>query len=157
KPFTEDQQARAAASSIYKTFMQKNQAHLIESNTGLQHWKDFFKEQKESQSDKQEKRESAETLGSSRVTTDLTSELGLGFELKTRIPENAPLMQLQNTFIIASTLSGFIVIQQQSAHERVLFERYAAALQSKPIATQTNLFPVSLHLAPADAILLEDL
>jgi DNA mismatch repair protein MutL len=44
KPFTSDKQENAAASSLFKTFTQRHQAHFIESNekSELKDWKDFF-------------------------------------------------------------------------------------------------------------------
>jgi DNA mismatch repair protein MutL len=64
---------------------------------------------------------------------------------------------LHNTYIIASTNNGFILVHQQLAHERILYERYSVASHGKQIATQKSLFPVSLELASADAALLTDI
>jgi DNA mismatch repair protein MutL len=49
------------------------------------------------------------------------------------------------------------VINQQLAHQRILYEKLSAAAQGTPMAAQKNLFPAVLELAPADAVLLEDL
>ncbi|HEY8971663.1 MAG TPA: DNA mismatch repair endonuclease MutL, partial [Puia sp.] len=71
--------------------------------------------------------------------------------------EGAPLQQLLNTYIVTPTNRGFILVHQQSAHERVLYERYAAASKEKAIPSQKNLFPVTLQLSASDAILLQEL
>jgi len=71
--------------------------------------------------------------------------------------EGAPLQQLLNTYIVTPTNRGFILVHQQSAHERVLYERYAAASKEKAIPSQKNLFPVTFQLSPSDAILLQEL
>lgn len=43
KPFTEATKAAAVSSGLYKTFMQKNQAHLIESDKNeLKNWRIFM-------------------------------------------------------------------------------------------------------------------
>ena len=53
--------------------------------------------------------------------------------------------------------SGFLLIDQQAASERILYERYLEALGSQPIATQKLLFPKNLELPAADAALLRDI
>jgi DNA mismatch repair protein MutL len=71
--------------------------------------------------------------------------------------EAAPLQQLLNTYIVTPTNRGFILVQQHSAHERILYERFVAAAAGKGIASQQSLFPATLQLSPPDAILLNDL
>jgi len=48
-------------------------------------------------------------------------------------------------------------VHQQLAHERILYERYSIAAHGKQMPAQKSLFPVTLELAPADAVLLQDL
>ena len=67
------------------------------------------------------------------------------------------LVQLHNSFIIVQTNKGYYLIQQQNAHERILYERFALAVEGKPIATQQSLFPATIELAAADAVLLKEL
>jgi DNA mismatch repair protein MutL len=50
-----------------------------------------------------------------------------------------------------------MLIHQQAAHERVLYDKLKAASKGKPIATQRSMFPVTIELAPGDAVLLEEL
>src|SRR4029078_8990283 len=38
QPFTDDKRSAATASSLYKTFTQKHQAHFIENKSQLKHW-----------------------------------------------------------------------------------------------------------------------
>lgn len=72
------------------------------------------------------------------------------------IPET-PLMQVHFAYIIAITNHGYLLINQQGAHERILYEQLQKAIFGKPIATQQSLFPVSIELQPADAVLLTEL
>lgn len=65
--------------------------------------------------------------------------------------------QFHYSYIFATIKAGMIIIDQQAAHERVLFERYLRALQESRMATQKTLFPQTLHLTTADAQLLKDL
>lgn len=71
--------------------------------------------------------------------------------------ENAPLQQLLNTYIVTPTNRSFILVHQQSAHERILYERYKEAAVGKGISSQKSLFPVTLQLPAPDAILLNEL
>jgi DNA mismatch repair protein MutL len=49
------------------------------------------------------------------------------------------------------------LINQQAAHERVLYEQYSVALTGKTIATQRSLFPVTFELAAADAAIMQEI
>src|SRR5690606_39238478 len=55
------------------------------------------------------------------------------------------------------TGQGFLLIHQQLAHERILYERFQTAAAGHPIAYQRSLFPVTLELPPQDAVLLSEL
>jgi DNA mismatch repair protein MutL len=72
------------------------------------------------------------------------------------IPE-APLMQVHYAYIVAVTNHGYLLIHQQGAHERILYDQLQKAIFGKPIATQQTLFPVEVLLQPADAVLLKEL
>ncbi|MFN4082407.1 MAG: DNA mismatch repair endonuclease MutL [Bacteroidia bacterium] len=64
--------------------------------------------------------------------------------------------QLNNAYIVTQIKSGLMLIDQQRAHERILFERYLHALDKSPVASQQLLFPKAVVLHPADEqILLE--
>ena len=62
-----------------------------------------------------------------------------------------------NTYIIAPLQSGYLLVHQQLAHERILYEKYSAAAFGKNIATQPSLFPVTVELPAPDAALLNEL
>lgn len=65
--------------------------------------------------------------------------------------------QIHGQYIVNHIKSGFILIDQQAASERILYERYLEALGNQPIATQKALFPKNIELAPADASLLREI
>lgn len=74
-----------------------------------------------------------------------------------QLAPGALFIQLHNTYILAPVNSGFLVVHQQLAHERILYERYSLAAHSHNMASQQSLFPSTLELAPGDAVLLQDL
>ncbi len=154
RPATGQHLQAVAASDLYKTFTQKNQAHKIEGTTNrsgeLKHWRDFYEPV-------------ANTAG-----------LGAGYQLQTEtdvldgltqslkktgpalLPE-LPLTQVHQTYIVAPTNNGFLLLHQQQAHERVLYERYSKAMHGKQMPAQQSLFPATIQLSAADTELMHEL
>ncbi|MBX2980092.1 MAG: DNA mismatch repair endonuclease MutL [Flavobacteriales bacterium] len=73
------------------------------------------------------------------------------------LPGERPVFQLHGTYIMAQLRSGFMVIDQQRAHERILYERNLRHLEQGAGLSQTLLFPRNVDLPPADLALVEDL
>jgi len=67
-----------------------------------------------------------------------------------------PMFQLQNRFIVTSTKSGLILIDQHRAHQRILYETLVRQLESdvNQSATQQLLFPTAIDLNAADQLFL---
>jgi DNA mismatch repair protein MutL len=65
--------------------------------------------------------------------------------------EVPPLMQLRRTYIMFEHANGVVLIDQHSAHERVLFERFMGVLERGDAPSQRLLFPLTLHLSGAEA------
>lgn len=65
-------------------------------------------------------------------------------------------IQLNNSFIVSNIKSGLLMIDQQRAHERILFERFLKQLNNQHPLVQSQLFPEHIELSPLDyALLLE--
>ena len=77
-----------------------------------------------------------------------------GLEL---VAERSRLFQLHHTYILAETRDGLFVIDQHSAHERVLFERLMTAFAEGGQPGQRLLFPLTLRLPPAEFQRVEEL
>ena len=146
KPFTEEQKADVESSSLFKTFTQKNQAHFIEreNRSELKHWKEFYEPEKTM--------EKKELAVDSWPLTDVKIQSAFN-----KVQRPSVIGQLHNTYIIVINDRGFILINQQLAHERILYERYLAATDGRIIASQRSLFPVTMNLSLQDAVLLNDL
>lgn len=142
KPVTEQHRSSASSSSLFQTFTQKNKAHFIEKRSELEHWKDFY-----------EKPAADHTFVQHQPAIP-SIEKAL---ISEQPAEDSKPVQLHNSYIIVQNEKGYLVINQQNAHERILYERYSGAVEGKAIATQQSLFPATIDLAPADAVLLGEL
>ncbi|HVX42063.1 MAG TPA: DNA mismatch repair endonuclease MutL, partial [Gemmatimonadaceae bacterium] len=62
-----------------------------------------------------------------------------------------PLTQLHRTYMMFEHEQGVVLIDQHSAHERVLYERFMGTLERGEAPAQRLLFPMTLHLGPAES------
>ncbi len=62
-----------------------------------------------------------------------------------------PLMQLRRTYMMFEHDEGVVLIDQHSAHERVLYEKFMGMLERGEAPSQRLLFPLTLHLSPAES------
>lgn len=69
-------------------------------------------------------------------------------ETSQEIPE---LFQFRRTYIAFEHEDGLVLIDQHSAHERVLYEEFMKALESGRVPAQRLLLPLTLHLGPAES------
>jgi DNA mismatch repair protein MutL len=77
---------------------------------------------------------------------------GVSQESPVAAPQDGPprLWQVHNTYILAETREGLLIIDQHSAHERVLFQRLMQGFQAQGQESQRLLFPLTLRLTPAE-------
>ena len=66
------------------------------------------------------------------------------------------LWQIHDTYILAETRSGLLIIDQHSAHERVLFEEIMRGFNAGGGISQRLIFPLTLRLSPAEYSVVED-
>ncbi|MBI5112043.1 MAG: DNA mismatch repair protein MutL, partial [Rhodovulum sp.] len=65
-------------------------------------------------------------------------------------PLGAARAQLHETYIVAQTRDGVVIVDQHAAHERIVYERMKAALAAGGIARQILLVPEIVELDDAD-------
>jgi len=78
-------------------------------------------------------------------------------EFERVMSEVRPLGQLRDSFIIATDLSGLIVIDQHVAHERVLFEAYLRQKLAGKLDIQRLLMPIVVQLPPRQLVILDSI
>ena len=66
-------------------------------------------------------------------------------------------IQLHERYILTQIKSGFILVDQHKAHQRILFEKYLRNLSNQPAASQQTLFPKTMELNNSDTALLQEL
>lgn len=71
--------------------------------------------------------------------------------------ESSQFFQLHNRFILCNVRSGLMIIDQQKAHQRILFEQFMNQLSGKESPSQQQLFPEKIHFSPGDAEIIRNL
>ncbi len=92
------------------------------------------------------------TIGSTWETDNPLEEQAQPFHRAQKAP-----YQVHASYIVSHIKSGFLLIDQQAAHERILYEQYLQVLDRQSASTQHQLFPRTIALPPADAVLLRDI
>jgi len=144
QPFTTEKKAFTQGSSLFQTFTQANQAHAIEgSKSNFRRWDSADLEQPSTPDLPTAEAQPAATLFTQYLQQHTHDEVVL--------------TQLFNTYILVPAPHHFLLVHQQSAHERILYDRLQKAMLGKPVATQRSLFPSTIDMAPQDAALLTEL
>ena len=151
KPFTEEKRSATAGSSIFQTFTEANQAHKIgPGSTELKHWSNY--EKQVTNGDQQpfsSNTQAAEQLSRNNSFNSLHAAF--------TVQAQTDLTQLFNSYILVPSSNKFLLVHQQAAHERIIYERLLSAIAGKAVATQRSLFPTMLQLAPSDIVILLEL
>ncbi len=71
-------------------------------------------------------------------------------------PLGAARAQLHDTYIVAQTRDGLVVVDQHAAHERIVYEKLKAALDRDGVARQILLVPQVVEMDPTEAAVLTE-
>ncbi|RYY53547.1 MAG: DNA mismatch repair endonuclease MutL [Chitinophagaceae bacterium] len=147
QPFTDEKKSAASSSSLFQGFTRKHQAHFIEPGKtgGSSNWKDFYESPIQNMRDAGIDRAVTADMPGNTTPMQLPSE------------EEMEVSQLLNTYILTPRGAGFLLVHQQAAHERVLYDQMRSAADGAAIPSQQTMFPSTLELTPADAIILDEL
>ncbi|TJZ60555.1 DNA mismatch repair endonuclease MutL [Sphingobacterium olei] len=135
-PFESDKPSTASRSSSY--------AAGLEKKTGIpQNWDTLYQITEQ---------ESAEQLPLLPFDKDQSEEKNM---LKSE--SRKQFFQVHNRYIVSQIHSGFLLIDQQAAHERILFEQYKEQLDNNKGSSQQSLFPQTVELSIGDFELMTDI
>ncbi|WP_130736453.1 DNA mismatch repair endonuclease MutL [Flavobacterium sp. J27] len=65
--------------------------------------------------------------------------------------------QIHKKYIVSSIKSGMLVIDQNKAHQRILYEQYLANITVKKASSQQLLFPLELHFTKEELLFIKEL
>ena len=131
QPFSSQQQRQTENDFLFQSFSQAGQAHLLHRSNDVKNWKELYKVQQGMAFPENQ------TEGSATPTDMFSPQF----------------VQLAQSYVMATTKSGCMFIDQHLAHRRILYERYEHALQ-EGIPIQRSLIPKTIELNPTDALLL---
>jgi DNA mismatch repair protein MutL len=141
-PFQEEPEKKSSSGPFFKG----DASFSRPSSPASKDWQQLYEGLKE-WDPPQEKEESGPITIKSQATGDAGIDDAAGsFSQQQRQP-----YQVHGSYIINHIKSGFVLIDQQAAHERILYERYLAVLEEKESLTQKELFPKNIQLNAADA------
>jgi DNA mismatch repair protein MutL len=72
-------------------------------------------------------------------------------------PVRPPLWQIHDSYVLAETRSGLLIIDQHSAHERILFHELMGRFSDGGGTSQRLLFPITLRLSPGEYSVVDSL
>ncbi len=70
---------------------------------------------------------------------------------------NISTYQIHQKFIVSSIKSGMVLIDQNLAHQRILYEEYLAKLTMEGLGNQQLLFPLKIPLSKSDIVILKEI
>lgn len=149
QPLTEETKLKTAGTDIFRTFTQKHQAHVL-GGDGFS--APGYRMAPPGKQALPEMPDSA--VGEPDGPREISAVSGMfdDHEPRQRSPQ-----QIHGRYILQQIKSGFILLDQQAAHERVLYERYSEALVNRPLPSQQSLFPEKLELSTPDALMLQEM
>lgn len=122
------------------------QFRSIEKDPNLKNWERLYTEEiKQSKLNFETEPSATVTIESSlNKEQEVTNQSGIKF-------------QMHNQYIFSQIKSGVLLIDQEAAHERILYEKYLTYLNGATGQTQQLLFPINVELNPADHALVLDM
>ncbi len=89
------------------------------------------------------------TVDMDNVTQDLFDEAQEAAALKT--------FQVQSKYIASSIKSGMVLIDQNAAHQRILYEEYLAKVTMEGLGHQQLLFPLKVQISKNDVMIVDQI
>jgi DNA mismatch repair protein MutL len=142
-PQTQEQITQTQGNYLYNAFTQKNQAHFIDKNNGLQHWKELYK--------------IAQSPLATATPDQFETQSAPLHQHNDAVPSGSQsALLVQGSILVATVKSGLMIIHIRRAQERIWYERLLEEWNNGQTPSQQLLFPVSYELPPHDALLLTE-
>jgi len=136
-----------------KSMDRQNERTSLESSN-LRNWQKLYDGLEEFDQEENPNEETVDTVTIESKWSESTpiDDLGNSFSR----PQKHP-YQIHGRYIVSQIKSGFLLIDQQAAHERILYDRYLSALNNKQTGTQKELFSKTVNLSAADTLILQEM
>jgi DNA mismatch repair protein MutL len=95
-------------------------------------------------------------LGADAPAADARAHEGAPAAEDMDAPLGAARAQIHETYILAQTRDGIVIVDQHAAHERLVYERLKAARAGRSVERQALLVPVIVEMGRSDVERLED-
>lgn len=71
--------------------------------------------------------------------------------------EKKSCLQYKNKYVITTTKSGLVCVDQHRAHVKVLYERYKRCLEERKAVSQQLMFPLMIEVVESEVLLIEEM
>ena len=121
----------------------------LKNKTNLENWEKLYSRHVDNQLELPQMTRQDEPI-QQIIHSDLDSE--------NILTQEKQFFQLHSTYIITSVKSGVMVVNQQFAHERILFEHFSELLEKREThPQQQQLFPQVIEFSASDAALMKEI
>lgn len=119
-------------------------------------WKKLFEQRTEKEKDLNLDNE-IYIQDNEKVASDSSQLIETEWEKENAPTEKQKIVQLHLTYILANIKSGLMIIHQQHAHERILYEQFLQTLSTRHQESQQQLFPITVSFSATDAEIIDEL
>ena len=117
------------------------------NRSNLQSWEKIFEGERPTQS----------RLFTPPGETTVRIESGLNHDGANLPLSDKIVFQFQHKFLVSPVKNGLMIIDQQAAHERILFEKFLSKMQNHSGASVQSLFPQTVSLSMTDFALVMEM
>ncbi len=133
-----------------------SQFKTFEKHQNVSHWEKLYEGLRTEISQEEESNQQMEIHPESKGTITLGSAANTSSEQIPIKPDHS-YFQIHKRYIATHVKSGLMIIAQQPAHERILYEKFLAQISHRSGASQQALFPQSVKLNASDFSLVQDI
>lgn len=142
-PQTDRQREETQKGYLFNTFSGGGQAHAIERNDSLRHWKELYE------------------IAATPAAMNIASAQPPAEQQPSAFGEadgkgKSNMMLIQGAMLVTTVKSGMMLIHIRRAQERICYERLLSEWNNESAASQRVLFPSSYEFSAQDALLLQD-
>lgn len=94
--------------------------------------------------------DTSKTSSQGNIQPSFDSTINFNSEESHQKEQAKTFLQIANSFVVSGIKSGLVLVNQQFAHERILYEKFLEQYEHRQISTQQLLFPVNISLSASE-------